>query len=399
MADYDWVAHGILDDFNFSFNSFFQSYTTPTLPLLRAGQLLISGDSLLGWQVLQTFILLTALLWLCFELARSGVPREVVVVLVVVVALSKPSVFWSYKIAREGLGEGLLYLTAASGIAALRTRRLPICFFAGVIFTVGLLNRPNNFLYLPIYLLLVFVVIWRDERRAFVATFKRTSKLAAFFLLGVMIVWAPWIIRSVRLYGAPVLISTQGPYVFFWELGEVELTQDDKMLKFTANSLQNEAPSKFVNDYDAYRYASSLIPLWLQQHPMQYVKLLPARFFNSIERREIDLSRISRFELFPNEVNSLLVDKTPARVYLGILGLLLTPLVFSQYLWPLFFIIVAPWANALLLLGENRMLEPMIPLLLFGDVLLFCCVIQLVRTICKSTRHDLMQLTTRPSAG
>ena len=124
MGDLDYIAKGILNSFTFDFNSYWKTYAVPTVSTLRAIQTLILGDSLFAWEVFQGVLLCSGLIWLAFEIKRLTNSKVLPLVLLFTVALSKSSVFWSLKLAREGAAEALMYLTIAALLAAMRTREI-----------------------------------------------------------------------------------------------------------------------------------------------------------------------------------------------------------------------------------------------------------------------------------
>src|SRR3989344_8664110 len=70
MADNDNIAHRIVKNFDFSHDDFWKTYYSPTLPALRAIQILALGDNLTGWQFFQAAITFFSLLWLVCEIIK-----------------------------------------------------------------------------------------------------------------------------------------------------------------------------------------------------------------------------------------------------------------------------------------------------------------------------------------
>ena len=64
----------------------------------------------------------------------------------------------------------------------------------------------------------------------------------------------------------------------------------------------------------------------------------------------------------------LTIDKSFWLVVSGIVGLLLLPAMISPSLAVLAIVSVGPWFFGLLFLGNARILDPSLPLLLFGNV-------------------------------
>ncbi len=212
MEDYDRIAHGILARGEFGFDSFFRSYTAPTVPLMRAIQFALFGESLDSWRIFQGVILFSSLLWCAKEIVRVSGSRFAGLALVVSVAMSKPSIFWSFKYSREGIAEGFTYLTVATVLYAVRRRSGLSFFFAGIATMVGIFVRGSA---IPLLGLLVAYFLFQ----AFLhRKHSRQARLfvlgSAAFLVGALVVWVPWVARSVALYGEPVFLTTQGSYAF-----------------------------------------------------------------------------------------------------------------------------------------------------------------------------------------
>ncbi len=68
MVGLENMARNIRQHLDFSWDPFFQSFVTPTMPALRALQCLILGESLTAWRYLQTALLFGGALWLAYEI-------------------------------------------------------------------------------------------------------------------------------------------------------------------------------------------------------------------------------------------------------------------------------------------------------------------------------------------
>jgi len=173
-----------------------------------------------------------------------------------------------------------------------------------------------------------------------------------------------------------------GPYVFFWDLGEVKVrTESGEELVFSTNTLQTEAYTKFSNDYEAFQYSKKLMNLYVRQNLRTLPTLFASRVARTITDRDVHLTKVSRFDLFPGTSfdDAVLRDKSMAVVTLGLLGLLALPIVYaSPSLAVLFLLTFIPWINAAIMIGYARMLESFISFLLFGQVALVFCVYRVV---------------------
>jgi hypothetical protein len=389
MADFDSTARTILSSFCFDFNSFFRGYNVPTVPALRAIQIFLLGDSMRGWQLFQAALLFVGMLWLSRELLLSTRSRWLVVVFLWTFVLSKSSLFWSLKLAREGVGEAFTVLVSAAIMNMRRTRTVNTHLVAGGLFAAAMLVRGSFIFALPLVACLVLVRDFSLLRKDYLKSL--ALKGSCLFIIGLLAVWGPWVFRSYRLYGHPVLLSTVGPYVFFWDLGEVRVrAESGDEIVFSTNTLQTEAYTKFHNDYEAFQYSKKLMGLYVRQNLQKLPALFASRVVRTITDRDVHLTKVSRFDLFPGTSfdEDVLRDKSMAVVVLGLTGLVALSIVYgSASLAVLFLLTFIPWINAAIMIGYARMLESFISLLLFGQVALVFC-------ICRVTLGHLRRFKT-----
>lgn len=377
MGNFEWTARSILRDFDFGWDFFWRSYTTPTLVALRALQIAVSGESLLAWRIFQAALTCAGMLWLAYELKVTTRSMLLPLAFLWITALSKSSVFWSLKVSREGVAEAFFYLCAAACISALRTRARRRCFFAGMLVIAAILNRANTVFFAPFFGAALLAPAAVGGRREF----RRSAACTGLFIAGLLVLWTPWIVRSYRIYGTPVVLSTQGPYSFLWELGHVPAPEGDAVQRMVnVNDLQAEAPHRFKNDYEAYGYANLVVRRWMRDHWREYPGMVWRRFLRTIEDRGICLTKVPRDMLLPGAWNGILLDKTPLLIWMGILGLLLMPFVVTPLLAPISGLVFLTWLSAVLVMGLPRMLEAALPLLLFGAVVL---VYALTAPLCR----------------
>ena len=384
MLDFDLIARRVLHNFCYDFNPFFKSYTTPTIPSLRAAQIMLFGDTINAWQWFQTMLLFIGLVWLAWEVCRASGSRWLALILVLVVALSRPSIFWSLKLAREGLGEGFAYLAMAAGMAVLRTWSRPVGFLAGFIFCSAMHIRGTFILALPFVLL---ILLWPATVRIRPApNFRRRAAICIAFCAGLAVIWLPWAARSYRLYRHPVLLTTMAPYVFFWDLGVSKVTlPDGSTIEVSAQGLQKEAPTRFENDYQASQYAAQLMKAYLRQNAAEVPQLFARRILNTIYDPDVHLTTVSRSDIFPEaRWDENLVDKTPGAILFGVVGLFAAAFALSGRLMLLPILSVIPWLNAAIMIGYARMLESFIPVIIFGNLLLAAVVWKSLRIFAAS---------------
>jgi hypothetical protein len=382
MQMFDLVARGILRSFDFSWDSFHQSYNPPTLATLRALQIFLLGDSVRAWQWFQAAFVFCGLCWMCCEVFRETRSFALASALLWVVALCRPSVFWSLKLAREGLAEGFAYWCVAASILAFRSRHWLYFLLLGGICGAAFLNRVNSFVVVP--LLAAAVVVHSVRRR----DIRRGALLLVAFVVGVVLIWGPWLSRSYRLYrGSLVPFSTQP--VFFWEMGPFTVRlADGTELRTSQGELAEQAPTRFRNDLDAARYYNSLIRPWLRDNWNWYVNfVLFNRIGRSIRQRDEYLTLVPRERLFGSGLETVLLDKSMLLVVSGVAGLLFFAFTRPALGGSCLVVAVAPWLSSMIVLGYPRMLDPSLPLILFGNWLLLAAGVSLGRE--RLLKHDL----------
>jgi len=375
MADYLAIADAFRCCWSLAQSDFWASYAKPTLPAL-AGFLFSAtgGIDLDMWRGSLALLTLGSLLFLAREVYACTRDPLYPVALILCVALSKSSIFWSYKFATEGLGEALIYLVSAALLYVFRSKdTASAAIFLGIISTLALFNRPNLILVMPLIALgLAMRISWR----------RRSCRLRPRNLLGFTIgcacIVVPLALRSYSLYGTLNLSPTQGPYSFLWELGAVPVTTPaGESTTRTAQQLQEDAPRYFESDLEASRYAQGIVKEWVAANWNDlYPRLIRNRFYSSIEQRDIALSRVPRARLFSGRLERILLDKSLVIFLLGSLGLVLLAIHFGGASYILSVTAILPWAFGLFFMGDPRMLEPSLPLILFGFAALAVLVVR-----------------------
>lgn len=362
MANFDAIAHHLFQNGGFAWSSFWQTYNPPTLVALRAIQIVLLGDTLTAWRIFQLTVTLTGLLWLSYELWQQTNRRFYSVALIWIVTLSQSSIFWSLKLAREGLAEGLSYITIAITLLTFRRPTIYNFFIAGILYMIASFNRVNFLVMIPFFIILFFWI----KKTSIKKEFKRYLLLIACFLLGIGLIWAPWIIRNYQLYHHFFPLATQGGNTFLWELGDVEMTDVNGQIEMMdIKTLQSEAEERFSDDYEYYVYTQQVVARWISQHWREYPLLIAQRIYHSAVDTKISLTKVSRQDIFPGSWDIILFDRQIILILIGFLGLILFswkyPSVTIIFMTALF-----PWLATTIFIGYPRMLEPAIPLILFG---------------------------------
>lgn len=372
MDDYIRISKQIVTIWDFSHTlDFWHSYKPPTLPLFLALYYKFRGSFELDfWPLFQTLFNFVALLFLARVLYKNTKNKFFPVLLIFTFSFSTSSVFWSLKPATEYFSETFLIFICAFTIYSFQKRTLLNFFVLGVFSLSAIFLRPQ---FLPILLVIPIALCFSK------ASPKKIGLLVFTFFLGSALTWLPWGLRAVRLYGHPIFTSTQGPYSFLWELGDLEIKlESGELLLTNVSKLQIEAPQNFKSDYDAMVYASKISKLWLKQHFDQYLGLLPFRIWNSASDKSEYLTKVPRNELFPRQIDWILLDKSEVFVVSGLLGMLLSLWIWP-ILWPLALLPISQWALGFCFLSYPRIIDPALPFIYFGNVLLVVGINRLLR--------------------
>lgn len=369
MADYFHIANGIRNSFDFSHSPFWQSYKPPSVPLMMALVFTIAGGtSVAAWQLAQTLLLFTGLCWLLREMYLATRSHLLCLALFLAVAHAQSSIFWSAKPATESVAEAMIYLSAAASMRAWRRQSIVSYGVLGAILLTGVLARPNFLL--PMAAVLGIFVLRAVLHPGAGGGRWSLYRLAALFGV-IILLWSPWLLRSVRLYGAVVSISTQGPYTLLWEVGEVTIRGDDgSSITKTWKQLQAEASQEFANDYEAMRYASRFATQWLRENRLRLPAIMVQRARSQLSNHDVHLTKVPRDRLYDSALDVLLLDPLSWVSLLGIIGLIVFPAAVSGAVWFLPLIGLGSWAFTLPLLSYARMVEPLLPLLAFGNLAL-----------------------------
>ncbi len=373
MADFERIARHLLEGGGFGHTEFFQSFKPPVQPLLGAAVFGVFGlENYLAWRLCQALLIFGGLIWFLVELNRVTGKPWISVVLLWSVALSKASVFWSFKFATEGVAEAFLYMSVAVLLRAFRTRARVDFLLLGVLAALGALHRPN-FVGCTVACGLAILCLRRYRIGGLKIRAGRRARWvsAAVFALGGVLAFGPWALRGYQLYGTPLLTNTSGGYTWIFDLGPVTLTEDDgTVVTKSHNELLREAPTHFPNDYEAQRYAFRFFAEWFREDPQRYFDVLLIRARMTLNEHTVYLTKVSRTDLIAEPWNAMLIDKSPLLLLGGLLGLALLCLRESAVLSVLPAAIVSSWFLAILVANTSRYLDPVLPLLLGGNAVL-----------------------------
>jgi hypothetical protein len=379
MIDYVRLGQRVASSFNFRWDSFWLAYKPPTFPLLLAINFRLFGaDNLSAWRCFQTILLLFSLLWLCREIAIATKNQYFGLALFWIVALSKSSIFWSYKPAMESATEAFIYLIAATSIFALRRQRAILFALVGFVCAAAVMLRPQ---FILVTALLFGALLLQSVLDS--AGWRKIAIFLLCFVLGGLIACAPWEIRNYRVYGHAVLLSTQGSYAFLWETGAVTITDaDGTRITRDVFQLLAEAPERFRNDDEAVKFANRFVLEWLSEQGAQFPRILVHRAISTIITPTSDapsgLTRVSRTHLMPPRYNRFLIDKSPLLQITGIAGLAAFTWLALGTLYPVAIVPIGQWMLGVVFSSYPRYAEPSVPLFLFGNVIWVILVWRLV---------------------
>lgn len=368
MAGFDSVGRGIASRWDFSWGPNWHAYVTPTLPFLRAVQIWMLGEGMDGWRWFQAVLTFGGLIWLAFELVASSRRSWIALLTLFFVALSVPSIFWSYKLSHEGVQEAFGYLLTAALLRLVRRPSLSQGVLTGALLGGMILNRASA----AVLLGFVPLALWYLRNRSQEFQVYRGNRLLglrdiAALLVGLVLIWGPWIVRNYQVYGEFVPLSTQGPFTFLWELGRVDVVLPDGE-HVQADVTELQAAINESGDLVASRRAAAIGAAWLRTHRWEYLGMVIERLDRMIKGRVIYLTKVPRKRIFAGPLDWLSIDKNEVTAYLALVGLI--PLVIEVGAPFCLLVIVAsvPGAASALLIGYARMFESAVPVLMIGLV-------------------------------
>jgi hypothetical protein len=359
MADYVSLGREFAEGQWLLHKQFWGAYHTPGVLLFHAAVINLTGSrSIEALRISQLVFLGATLLFLAWQLKQTSGTALTGALLLLVVAVSKSSVFWSYKVGSESVSEAWLYLTVGIALWVYRGNAQAWKYFVlGLIVMFGVFVRGNS---LPLVGVLVLFPLFRLVK----ADKKKAAICAVSYALAVFCIWAPWVGRNYMYCEQFVPLTTQGPYTFLWEFGTIEAKiKDGRRVVTSVNQLQADATKQFPNDCKASQFASEVVRGWLTEHLNQYPAIIEDRLVRYATDHTEYLTKVSRTELHP-KLDRVLIDKSGAMVVCAMVaGLVLS----AYYAWAriVFSAVVLSVMFSALFLGYPRMFEPYVPLATF----------------------------------
>lgn len=408
IADYVRIAQQISRNFFFGDSQYFYSFWTPVTPSFIAAAMLIGGEQY-QWvcRVIVQATTFVAALALSYELAKLTGRRWLGLALLFIVAICRPSIFWSLKVGTESVSEALLLASLSLGLRTVRTNSPLVAFFAGAVCLLLALNRPQFFpsvVLAAVFLLLGAIPFhWRAKRAGVLGRVserlelrkvppwfdwaprgnRRRGLTAACFVLGVALAWSPWLVRNYAHYGAFVPFGTSGFDTFVWEYGGgpikpgryTELPYGDgKVLREFGLQKVQDIVNRQPNDYERWKEVRAIAIAWLGANWMDVPRLMAWRLKRyAVLGGANGLTKVPREHLFPrapseynnvagelSTLENILIDKTPWAVVLALCGSLL--LLWRGWLagGVVLSLWLVPWPVLSFLISYERTLESLI---------------------------------------
>jgi len=240
----------------------------------------------------------------------------------------------------------LTYLSIAGPLFALRKKSFFSFFLTGVIYAFTFLNRAEHFITPVLFISLFPVIEFLNKKIRNLMDLKRALMIIFAMSLGVTLTWAPWLDRSNSLYGKVCFFTTSAAPSFFWEYGGLE-KQISPHLGRNSGSYRRY----FYNDYEQSEYANELCRAWLKDNKILFYKKYLKRVKRSICSHKITATKVPRDKLFLSVLDGFLIDKSAFLVVGGMVGMLVLTFLFSDYLYIIPIITLAPWMCSLLFGG------------------------------------------------
>lgn len=376
IADYVWVGTNIASQFLFGASEQLYAYYAPVTPTFIAiARWLGGGHFEATFRLLVQAITFCSALLLAYELAMLTGRAWLGWALPFIVALSRPSIFWSLKLSTEPVSEALLLATVGLTLRALRTRRAATFLVAGAAAIAVVLNRPQ---FLPSVVVLGAALLALRPRRN-----------AVLFALGVGIVWSPWIVRNALHYGALVPLSTSGSEILLWEqgvspvkVGRYDALQvGDLTLRVEGGfSEVRRALDTQPTEVDRMRLVRRIWLAWAVANKWDLHRLYVARLKRLVfENGASGLTQVPRSPLFaapplvlqagspsaPRWLEAILLDKSPITCLLALGGTVVLLVRHRVTAAAIASFAVLPWFVLATLTSYERTVESMISLTLW----------------------------------
>lgn len=395
IADYVAVGQNIAHHFFFGENEAQVAYFTPVTPSFIAVSMILGGAHFeTVFRIIVQSVAFAGSLVLAYEILKLTGRGWLAAAWLLLLALSKPSIFWSLKLGTEAVSEALLISSIGLVLRAIRTGSLVGAGFAGAVCLLLALNRPQ---FMPA--ILIAGVFWgcasvsSRGKKPLMPTPSRPVRMrlrdparllqAACFGLGVALAWSPWIVRNYVNYGAFVPTGTSGNESIIWEYGgapikitryrELRLPDGSSLAEFGLDKIRERLAS-VPNDVARAPKIREYAIAWIMANIRDIPRLTLWHLKQLISERGANgLTKVSRTELFSSPtpgysdpmtkvawLNLFLIDKTPWICLLAFAGALILAMRYGLPGAMIICIWVIPWLSTALVIGYERAVESMI---------------------------------------
>lgn len=260
------------------------AFVFPVYPIFLSFIYRIFGHNLTYVRVIQSLIssLVCILIYL---IAKTTFECEDISRLSAIISIIYPSlIIYSEKILNDSVGTffilGCIYLL----ISAFKLKKINHWFLAGMVMGICILLRAEYALFIP----LIFILLWKINFKEFLPKF-------LFFVLAVILIVFPWVIRNYIVFNEFPLISTRAGSTLY----NSYFVSD---MGFSYNQFKNVNKEYFLlkteSEKDKYLMKKTL--RYLKNNPFIFFKLIPLKLgmiFYPFDGKWHKLNLLSKYNL------------------------------------------------------------------------------------------------------
>jgi hypothetical protein len=161
--------------------------------------------------------------------------------------------------------------------------------------------------------------------------------------------------------------TTQAPFSFMTDLGHMEMLRSGVEVRMDLQELQDDLRRVKRDDREAMEEAACIVWEWIRTDPGRCATKVLHRLGNSWCGHSITLTTIPRDRIIGGVVEVVLLDRCALLLALGGLGLAMLGMKMRRG-WIVIACVMVPWCASAVFVGEPRMLEPFVPLLISGVI-------------------------------
>lgn len=269
---YDGIAKNILAGNGFG-NPEPTAYVTPLYPLFLSAVYMIFGHNMLAVQFLQALIGSLSVLCVYF-IAKKIFDEKIGLIAAIIMAFYPHQIFWSGYILTETLYVLILLFAILFFIRFCERKTIVNALVAGILLGIAGLARPMAFGFTAF---LIIYILWLNKNKM------EGLKFSCIFVIGVLLVSSPWIIRNYSTFGEFIPGSTENWVVFYAGNspgatggldGYITGGKDFTSLNFTSLNKSNMSE---IEKNQIYKMASLN---YLKENPSSFFKIMPRKFWN-----------------------------------------------------------------------------------------------------------------------